>query len=114
MENSMWVEPTTSASPTNSSPETPVLTDADVHSWREYGYALVNGIIPNDVLGRVVNDCNSVFPPPMSEEAKKINYYGGFVSFPSTYPSVNELPLHPRMMNAVRQLFGLKDLHDVK
>ena len=114
MENVKWVEPTLAISPAESGRHSAVLSEADVQSWRQHGFCLVNGVFPDELLQRVVNDCNTVFPSPMSEEAKKINYYGGFVNFPSTYGSVNELSLHPRIMAAVGQLFGLPDLHDVR
>ena len=113
MEDVVWVEPTVAVSPAESGRQTAVLSETDVQTWRENGYCLVNGILPEELLRRVKSDCHSVFPAPMSEEAKKINYYGGFVNFPSTYGSVNELSLHPRMMAAVGQLFGLPHLYDV-
>jgi hypothetical protein len=113
-EKIQWVEPTMTATPASSGTSAPVLTESDVNTWRENGYCLVNDLFPENLLKLVANDCNNVFPSPLSEEAKKINYYGGFVNFPSTYDSVNQLPLHPRMMAAVAQLFGMKDLTDVR
>ena len=113
MENIAWIEPTWAVSTVDSEQKAAVLTESDVHSWKEYGYCLVNDIFPVDLLQRVVHDCKGVFPQPLSDEAKKVTSLRGFVNFPSTYESVNELPLHPRMMQAVRQLFGLEDLHDV-
>ncbi len=113
MENVKWVEPTNAASPADSGNQSTVLSEADVHSWREYGYCLVNGVLPNELLRRLVNDCNSIFPPPLSEEAKNVIEFGGLMNFPSKFNSVNELTLHPRILTAVRQLFGLPDVHDV-
>ena len=111
--NIIWVEPTKAASPATDM-KAPVLTATDVATWRENGYCLVDGVFPSELLELVIKDCQSVFPPPLSEEAKKINYYGGFVNFPSTYDSVNQVALHPRIMNAVAQLFGVPDLTDCR
>jgi len=113
-ESIIWVEPKKAASPAVDT-KSPVLTTADVFSWRENGYCLVDGVYPDDLLELVLKDCETVFPPPLSEEAKKItDFGGGYVVFPSTFDSVNRVALHPRLMTAIAQLFGLPDLTDCR
>ena len=110
-----WVEPTKSFSPATDTTRAPVLSPADVTSWREHGYCLVDDVFPTELLEQVINYCKTVFPAPLSEEAKKItNFGGGLVVFPSAFDSVNRMALHPRVMTAVAQLFGLPDATDCR
>ena len=79
-ESVIWVEPTKTASPAIDT-KSPVLNTADVVSWRENGYCLVDGIYPQDLLELVLKDCETVFPAPLSEEAKKLQIFMGDLSF---------------------------------
>ena len=112
--NIIWIEPIKAVSPAVDT-KSPVLASTDVASWRENGYCLVDGVFPDDLLERVLKDCGTVFPPPLSEDAKKItDFGGGYVVFPSIFDSVNQMALHPRLMIAIAQLFGLSDLTDCR
>lgn len=82
------------------------LTSAHVTSWREQGFALVDGVLPEALLSRVVADATKMFPGPGTAGAAAITNFGG-VSFPSeTSDAFNELVLHPRLLAAVGQLLG--------
>jgi len=112
-----WVEPTAAAtSPTQEAgPSTAVLSDQDVTTWRENGYCLVNDVLPEELLQRLLQDSQSVYPAPASEEAAKITDFGGGVlTFPARYDSVNQLALHGRVLGAVAQLLGERDAVDIR
>lgn len=82
------------------------LTSVQVASWREQGYALVDGVFPASLLSRVVADVTRMFPAPGTHGAAAITNFGG-VSFPAEgSDAFNELVLHPRLLAAVSQLLG--------
>ena len=87
----------------------PVLDAAEVRSWRERGFALVDGVFPEELLARARRDADRVFPPPGSVEGEAVTDFGsgGRLEFPSESEAVNELTLHPRLLGAVSQLLDV-------
>ena len=107
-----WVEPTSARQEAAS---TAVLTDQDVSTWRENGYCLVNDVLPEELLERVLAASREVFPAPLSEAAAQITDFGcGQLRFPSRYDCVNQLALHPRLLAAAAQLLGEPDAMDLR
>jgi len=113
--NTDWVEPTRAMTSSSSPPSYQVLTDHDVATWRENGYCLVNDVVPNELLERVLVASAEVFPPPLTEAASKVTDFGsGLLRFPSRYDCVNELAVNPRILSAVAQLLGEPDAMDLR
>ncbi len=77
-------------------------------AWREQGFALVDGVYPDALLRCACETAASSFPEADSPEADVVNDFGsgGVLEFPAEAPGVNELTLHPRLLNAVAQLLG--------
>ena len=77
-----------------------------VRSWRENGFALVDGVFPPDLISRARAECAPFFPAPGSAESEAVTDYGsqGTMEFPSPSNSINEITLHPRLVGAVSQL----------
>jgi ectoine hydroxylase-related dioxygenase (phytanoyl-CoA dioxygenase family) len=96
-----WAEPTP-APPTGLTPE-------QVGSWRGAGFALVDDVIPGELLERAVADARDAFPEPGSEAAKRVTDFGsgGRMTFPSRSEAVNAITLHPRLLGAVAQLLDV-------
>ena len=87
-----------------------VLTDDQVASWRERGFTLVDGVLPDALLGRVREAASALFPEAGSEEAEAVHDFGsmGRLVFPSESEAFNEATLHPRLLLAVAQLLGVE------
>ena len=48
------------------------LTAAQVASWREQGFALVDGLLPPDLVERAREDATAAFPAPGSAAAEEV------------------------------------------
>jgi hypothetical protein len=72
------------------------------------GYAVVNGLLPQDLVDRVHRDSNALF----TSNPQLVGPDFGAIGFPfltTTYgslASLNEVPLHPRLLQAVHELLG--------
>ena len=86
-----------------------VLPDACVRSWREEGFALVDGLLPTDAVDALARDAAEVFPEPGSDASDPIRGFGsgGRFVFPSESAAANRVTLHPRLLGAVAQLLGV-------
>ena len=80
------------------------LTDAQVKSWREQGFVLVDGLLPVELIRDVVQAATSRFPNPDSDEAQRLNDFGGGMTFPDRDACFNRLSLHPHLLEASSQL----------
>jgi hypothetical protein len=100
-----WVEPTPARQP---APGEGVLTPEQIASWRERGFALVDGVLPGELLERVLGEVADAFPAPGSAEAAAVTDFGslGRMAFPAASEAVNALTLHPRLLGAVGELLG--------
>ncbi len=77
-------------------------------SWRQQGYAFVDGLIPTSLIERAESDALAFFPKPQTSGAKHFNTFGSgqnFV-FPSSSSAVNELTMAPELLIAVSALLG--------
>lgn len=84
------------------------LTEAQVASWREQGFALVDGVFPEEaVLRPLVEAALAAFPAPGTPAARAFTDFGGGLTFPSPSAPLNDLVLHPRLLAAVAQLLGV-------
>lgn len=95
--------------PVNGSATPDVLSSAQIASWRNAGFALVEGLFPPELIGELRADALQRFPAADSAEAEAINDFGsegGFV-FPSTSGAFNAITLHPRLLSAVGELLGV-------
>ncbi len=86
-----------------------VLSDAQVSSWRNAGFTLVDGVFSAGLIGELQTDALQRFPAANSAAAETINDFGsegGFV-FPSTSMAFNAVTLHPKLLAAVAQLLAV-------
>lgn len=85
------------------------LTAAQVASWREQGFALVDDLLPQALVERARADALAVFPPAGSPETEGVTDFGsrGQLEFPSSSEAANALTLHPRLLAAIAQLLGV-------
>ena len=90
-------------------PRGPVLTDDQVASWRQAGFALVDGVIPGPLLERAIADARALFPEPGSDAVERVTDFGsgGRMVFPARSEAVNAITLHPRLLSAVAQLLDV-------
>ena len=104
-DDAAWVEPSPARAET--SPGS-VLEPAQVASWRERGFALVDGVLPESLVERVIGDARAAFPAPGTEAANATAGFGsgGRFVFPSPSAAANEITLHPRLLAAVSELLG--------
>ena len=87
-----------------------VLAPEQVSSWRERGFALVDGVHPLQLVRTARDAAGELFPPAGSEAAERVNDFGsdGLLTFPTEIDAVNALTLHPRLLRAVSQLLGVE------
>ena len=101
-----WVEPSPARPPAHPAG---VLTREQVASWREHGFALVDGVLPKELLECVRREAEAVFPAAGSPEADAVNDFGslGKMAFPASSAAANALTLHPRLLGSVGELLGV-------
>ena len=91
-----------------------VLTAAQLASWRERGFALVDGVLPTELCDRLEAYALERCPEVGSEAAAAVtNFGGGRFRFPSTCDALNEATLHPRLLRAMAQLLGIA-VHELR
>ena len=81
-----------------------------VRSWRENGFALVDGVFPAELIERGRAETAPLFPAPGSKGSEAVTDYGsgGVMEFPTPSDAINEITLHPRLLSAVSQLLGVR------
>jgi hypothetical protein len=100
-----WFEPT----PVGRDADAARLTAEQVASWREQGFCLVDGLLPDDLVDAVRADAAAFFPEPGSDAAAAMKGFGSgqrFV-FPSPSAEFNAITLHPDLLRAVADLLGV-------
>ncbi len=85
------------------------LQPEQIRSWRQHGFALVDGLFSAELIERARAESVPFFPAPGSSESEAVTDYGsqGTMEFPSPSDSINEITLHPRLLGAVSQLLGV-------
>jgi len=104
-----WIHPEPALALSSNPPEP--LTNAQVQSWRESGFALVEGLVPLELIDRARSEVIAHFPPPGSPESERVTDFGssGLMEFPSPSDALNEITLHPRLLGAGAQLLGIRN-----
>lgn len=87
-------------------PGVDVLTDDQVAGWRSQGFALVDGVLPAELVDRLGVAAQTHFADAGSAEGEATTDFGSAVNFPSRLSGFNEVTLHPRLLAAVGQLLG--------
>ena len=79
-----------------------------IASWRTQGYALVNGLIPENLVEELAEAAAKRYPAPGTEEAATIADFGsgGALTFPSQVKSLNELTLNENLLEAIAVLLN--------
>ncbi len=87
-----------------------VLSEPQVRSWRERGFTLLDGVLPDELVARARSDAAAVYPAAGSAAAEQLNDFGseGRMAFPAESEALNALTLHPRLLGAVAQLLGVE------
>lgn len=84
------------------------LPPAAIESWNKHGYALVDDLLPLELLQAVKADASSVCPEwdmQKNPDDPPITDFGGSgLTFPSTFDSINRVALHPTIHNIVSNL----------
>ncbi|MCH2172498.1 phytanoyl-CoA dioxygenase family protein [Myxococcota bacterium] len=105
-----WLEP----EPCAANDSEHVLTLAQVERWREQGFALVDGVIPSELLEAAIEDARAAYPAAGTPESESIVDFGsgGHMVFPFHSSAANDITLHPRLLRSVAELLGsrIRDL----
>ncbi len=101
-----WLEPE-AASP--AAGEADVLDARQRASWREAGFALVDGLLPTALVGEAKAGADEAFPLLTRAQREKVTDFGsrGSMEFPTGHPAVDSITLHPRMLGAVAELLSV-------
>lgn len=79
-----------------------------MQQWRDAGFALVHGLLPDPLLRAAATDAAAHYPPPDAQASAEFTNFGsaqGFV-FPSVSTACNDITLHPNLLAAVATLLG--------
>ena len=87
----------------------PALTEQAIQSWRERGFCLVSGVFEPELIAELTQFARATYPAPNTPAAEAITDFGsvGKAHFPSSCAALNQLTLHPRLLEAVGQLLGV-------
>ena len=101
-----FVTPSESLPPTSATDDetVPVLTLEQVESWRERGYAVVDGLLPADIVSGCATEAMETIGA--SSDSKNFGSPGGVMEFPTGLKACDEVPLHPRILSAAAQVLG--------
>jgi hypothetical protein len=107
-----WIEPQAACSLDAAGP---VLTPEQRQSWREAGFALVNGLLPNDLVERAGAIGRETFPLLSRKDREGITDFGsrGSMEFPTGHDAVDGITLHPRILGAVSELLD-QPIRDIR
>ena len=85
-----WIRPSSATG----DPDAP-LSASQVSTWRDEGYAVVDGIFPEALVSDLVRELDTLRPGPLNKG----------IAFPcARAPALNALALHPRLRAAAGQL----------
>ena len=85
------------------------LSESDIQSWREKGFALVHDLLPRPLLAELKQDAQNHYPVPGSKASKRFTDFSsgqGFV-FPSRSTAFNTVTLHPALLRAAADLLAV-------
>eukprot|EP01124_Arcella_intermedia_P014665 TRINITY_DN2120_c0_g1_i1.p1 TRINITY_DN2120_c0_g1~~TRINITY_DN2120_c0_g1_i1.p1 ORF type:complete len:343 (+),score=83.89 TRINITY_DN2120_c0_g1_i1:109-1137(+) len=81
----------------------PVLTEPQITSWREQGYALVQGLLPQTLTLAAQKEAMTVV-----DSLNKDDFGSeGKLEFPTCYPSCNAITLHSNLVHAASTLLNI-------
>jgi hypothetical protein len=91
------------------------LTSEQRRSWRQEGFALVNGVLPDDLVERAGAIGRETFPLLSTSDREATTDFGsrGDMAFPTGHDSVDGITLHPRILGAVSELLG-EPIRDIR
>ena len=101
---SNWALPTPSIT-NHSDVLTNVLTSEQVESWREKGFALVDGLISKELVDEVRKESYE----KLSKLSDNCNFGSdGLLEFPCGVDSCDLVTLHPNILSAAAQLLNIQ------
>jgi len=79
------------------------LTDAQVHQWRDSGYAFVSGLLPEPMVAELAAAAGAHYPSAGSTAAAEFTDFGsaGALNFPARINVFNQITLHPQLLQVV-------------
>jgi len=85
------------------------LSKEQIDSWRERGFALVDGLVPDPLVERVRADARELYPEPGSPQSETLSDFGsgGRLQFPAESDALNEITLHPNLLDAAARLLDV-------
>ena len=85
------------------------LTDAQVHQWRDSGYAFVSGLLPEPMVAELAAAAGAHYPSAGSTAAAEFTDFGsaGALNFPARINVFNQITLHPQLLQVVSDLLGV-------
>lgn len=84
------------------------LSPTQIASWRQQGYALVSGLLPDELITQLADAARAAVPAPDSPTAKTMTDFGssGELTFPSRIPGFNATTLHENLIRGVADLLN--------
>jgi hypothetical protein len=102
----VWLHPSAAHSVDESFSD---ITEAQEQSWRNHGYALVDGLLPAELVLSAEKEMREHFQGELEDECRKRKDFGG-LEYPTQLSSLNELILHPNLIKVASKLLQTDDI----
>lgn len=87
------------------STDTNILTEDQIKSWREKGFAVVDGLLSDELIKAVYEESFE----ELKEAPDRANFgSGGTFEYPTGRVACDEVTLHPRLLQAASELLNVK------
>ena len=85
------------------------LSESDIQSWSEKGFALVHDLLPRPLLVELKQDAQNHYPVPGNKASKRFTDFSSGQSFvfPSRSTAFNAVTLHPALLQAAADLLAV-------
>ncbi len=77
-----------------------------IQNWRECGFVFVSDLLPSALITELRNAAAKKFPAPGTLEAEGVRDFGSSLNFPSRLVGLNQVTLHPNLIQAISDLLG--------
>ena len=111
VESEAWIEPGLACETLGGDGE--VLSFDQVKEWRERGFTLVDGVVPDALLSSARVIADEFFVSQGSEGSVRDFGSNGRMEFPTGHAPIDALTLHPRILSAVAQLLSV-DIRELR
>ena len=106
--NIHWLYPTAASKSADEEGNFTITEDQEI-SWREKGYALVDGLLPESLVKAAAEQIYTHFVGDVEDECKQRKDFGG-LEYPTGLSALDDLILHPGLIKVAAKLLRTSDI----